>query len=388
MGAVAFATVLLVFMLSLQFGNYATMIDSAVKLRTGHLQVQAKGYMERRDIRLVVSDPASVAGMLGRLPGVSAYTFRASAFALVSSKNRTYGTIVTGISDREATVSTLSRTLRQGQFLSAADGGQALVGSILSKNLQVKPGDEVAVLGQAWDGSVAATVVRVKGIISSGQDDFDRISFYLPLPYFQSVFAMGNSVHEVVATARTLDDVPRIKQMLGEIVRKSPNPDLRVLDWKELTPGLMEVITFDLVAGLLFYLVLIVVVAFSILNTFFMAIFERKREFGVMMALGSRPAHITKLLSIESLMIIAMGSAAGIIVGVIVTLYFESHGITIPGAGELARLYGVPERMLPRLSFLSLVIGSGLVVAISIITTVIPVFKVRRLRPVQAMEAA
>ena len=388
MGAVAFATVLLVFMLSLQFGNYATMIDSAVKLRTGHLQVQAKGYMERRDIRLVVSDPASVAGMLGRLPGVSAYAFRASAFALVSSKNRTYGTVVTGISDREATVSTLSRTLRQGQFLSAADGGQALVGSILSKNLQVKPGDEVAVLGQAWDGSVAATVVRVKGIISSGQDDFDRVSFYLPLPYFQSVFAMDNSVHEVVATARTLDDVPRIKQVLGEMVRKGPNPDLRVLDWKELTPGLMEVITFDLVAGLLFYLVLIVVVAFSILNTFFMAIFERKREFGVMMALGSRPARITKLLSIESMMIIAMGSAAGIIVGIIVTLYFESHGITIPGAAELARLYGVPERMFPRLSFLSLVIGSGLVVAISIVTTVIPVFKVRRLRPVQAMGAA
>lgn len=386
-GAVAFATVLLVFMLSLQFGNYATMIDSAVRQRTGHLQVQAKGYMERRDIRLVVPEPSGTAAILDRLPGVSGYAFRASAFALVSSRERTYGAVVIGVSDREAMVSTLPRTLRQGRLLSEADGGQALVGSLLAKNLQVKPGDEVAVLGQAWDGSVAATMVRVKGIVASGQDDFDRTSFYVPLPYFQEVFAMGGAVHEIVVTATTLEQVPQLKQLLGERIRTGSSPDLRVLDWKELTPGLMEVIKFDLTAGFLFYLVLVVVVAFSILNTFLMAIFERKREFGVMMALGSRPAHITKLLVLESVMMTALGSAAGILIGSLVTLYFESHGLMIPGAAELARQYGVPERMFPRLSFYSLTIGSALVLGMSILTAMIPVFKVRRLRPLQAMGA-
>ncbi len=387
MGAVAFATVLLIFMLSLQFGNYAAMIDSAVKLRTGHLQVQAKGYMERRDIRLVVPEPARVAAVLDRLPGVAGYTFRASAFALISSRERTYGAIVTGIGDREATVSSLSRTLRQGRFLSERDGGQALVGSILARNLQVKPGDEVAVLGQAWDGSVAATVVHVKGIVSSGQDEFDRSSFYLPLPYFQEVFGMGTAVHEVVVAAKTLEDVPQLKRTLGEQIHRGLGRDLMVLDWKELTPGLMEFITFDMISGFLFYFVLIVVVAFSILNTFFMAIFERKREFGVMMALGSRPARITMLLSLESVMTTVLGSAAGILLGCIATLYFQTHGIAIPGTAEVGRLYAIPERMFPRLSLLSLTIGSGLVLTISFLTAVVPVFKVRRLRALQAMEA-
>jgi putative ABC transport system permease protein len=388
MAAVAFATVLLIFMLSLQFGNYATMIDSAVRLRTGHLQVQARGYNERRDIRMVVPDPAAIAGILDRLPGVSGYACRASAFVLVSSRERTYGTMVSGISDREAQVSTLSRSLRQGRFLSGEDGGQALVGNILAKNLQVKPGDELAVLGQACDGSVAATVVNVKGIISSGQDEVDRTSFYIPLPFFQEVFAMGEAVHEVVVTSRTLDNVTQLKHLLFNRISAGPNRDLKVLDWKELTPGLMEVITFDLVAGFLFYLVLIVVVAFSIVNTFFMAIFERKREFGVMMALGSRPAHITKLLSLESAMITMMASASGILLGCILTLYFETHGIAVPGTADLARHFGVPERMYPKLSFLSLAIGAGLVLGISFLTAVIPVFKVRRLKPLQAMAAA
>lgn len=388
MGAVSFATVLLVFMLSLQFGNYAAMIDSAVKLHTGHLQVQAKGYMERKDIRLVVRDPAGVAAILDRLPRVSGYAFRAGAFALVSSRERTYGAIVTGIGDREATVSSVAKTLRQGRFLSAADGGQALVGSILSKNLQVKPGDEVAVLGQAWDGSVAATVVRVKGIISSGQDEFDRSSFYLPLPYFQEVFSMGTAVHEVVIAAKTLEDVPNLKRMIGEQLDAGSNRDLKVLDWKELTPGLMEFITFDTISCFLFYVVLIVVVAFSILNTFFMAIFERKREFGVMMALGSRSARITTLLSLESAMVTVVGSAGGILLGCMATLYFETHGIAIPGTAELARRFAIPGRMFPILSLLSVAIGSGLVLAISFATAVVPVLKVRRLRVLQAMGAA
>lgn len=385
MGAVAFATILLVFMLSLQFGNYATIIDSAVKLRTGHLQVQARDYMERRDIRLVVPETAGIGAILERLPGVSGYAFRASAFALVSSKDRTYGTLAVGITDRESTVSTLNGTIRQGRFLSESDGGQALMGSTLSKNLRVRPGDEVAVLGQAWDGSVAATVVRIKGIITSGQDDFDRNGFFLPLPYFQEVFAMGAAVHEVVVAAKTLDYVPQLKHAIEEGTRKGPDRDLVVRDWKELTPGLMEVIKFDLMAGFLFYLVLVVVVAFNILNTFFMAIFERKREFGVMMALGGSPCLITKLLCFELVMMTALGWATGIVCGSALTLYFEAHGITIPGVAELARLYGVPGHMFPRLSFLSLAIGSALVVGMSIFTAVIPVFKVRRLRPLQAM---
>lgn len=387
MGAIAFATVLLIFMLSLQFGNYATIIDSAVKLRTGHLQIQARGYMERKDIRLVVPEPERVADILNRVAGVRGYTFRANAFALVSSRERTYGTLAIGIGDREATVSSIPRTLRQGRFLAGTDGAQALVGSILSRNLRVKPGDEAAVLGQAWDGSVAATVVRVKGIVSSGQDDFDRSSFYLPLAYFQEVFAMGDAVHEVVVTAESLDRVPQLKRTLTERVRALANSDLVVLDWKELTPGLMDVIKFDLTTGFLFYFVLIVVVAFNILNTFFVAIFERKREFGVMMAVGGSPWNITKLLSLESVMMTILGSATGVLVGCVATIFFENQGISIPGAAELARLYGAPERMFPRLSFLSVSIGSALVLGMSILTAAIPVLKVRGLRPLRAMAA-
>jgi putative ABC transport system permease protein len=84
-------------MLSWQLGSYDSMINFATRIHTGHLQVQAEGYKDEQDIRLTVPDPNRVAGVLESTPGVRAYSFRAKAFSLASSKERTYGILVIGI---------------------------------------------------------------------------------------------------------------------------------------------------------------------------------------------------------------------------------------------------------------------------------------------------
>ena len=208
--AIAFASLLLVFMLSFQFGSYEAMINSSVKIHTGHLQVQAEGYQDNMNMRLVVNEPEAVGQVLDRTEGVEAWTARANAFSLVSSKERTYGIMVIGIDpDREARVSTIKGTIRKGAYLSASDDNQALVGRLLAENLQVGPGDELTVLGQGRDGSIAATVVEVKGIYGSGIDEFDRSSLQIPLKSFQDVYSMRGSVHEVVAIGRSLGPCPK-----------------------------------------------------------------------------------------------------------------------------------------------------------------------------------
>ena len=389
MAAVAFATLLLVFMLSWQFGSYDSMINFSVKIHTGHLQVQAEGYADQNAVRKVVNRPDAVMQRLSKIEGVEAVTARAEAFSLVSSKDRTYGVMVIGIDpQREAAVSMLESTVRKGDYLESGDGNQALVGRLLAENLQVSIGDEMVLLGQGRDGSIAATVVRVKGIFSSGQDEFDRRVVHIPLRYFQEVYSMRGAVHRVVAICPDLESVGRVRADLREVLKRLRSPqDLVVLNWKDLNPGLVQAIKMDLVSGFIFYVILIVVVAFSILNTFLMAIFERTREFGVMMALGTAPARLTRLLLFESATITLIGLAAGIIFGGLLTWYFQIHGIAIPGAEELARQFGLPERMYPQLSELSVAVGAGIVLVITLITALYPALKVRRLKPVQALSA-
>ena len=388
--AIAFATMLLVFMLSWQFGSYATMINSSVMIHTGHLQVQAKGYQEKKNIRLVVPNPRAVDEILANTKGVVAHSSRANAFSLVSSPNRTYGAMVIGIEpEKEARVSTLARIIREGSYLASTDTNQALIGNLLAQNLKVHLGDELVLLGQGRDGSIAATVAEVKGIFNSGQDEYDRSMVHIPLKFFQDVYSMDGAVHEVVIVGESLEIVPQIKtEVAAKISHLSDHADLVVLDWKELMPGLIQAIKMDLVSGFIFYIILVVVVAFSILNTFLMAILERTREFGIMMAIGTAPGRLTKILLLESASMTLMGLFFGILLGSLVTWYFQVHGIEISGAAEIMRQYGLPERMFPQLSSLSISVGAGVVFLITIVVALYPAFKVRRLRPVEAISTA
>ena len=385
--AIAFASLLLVFMLSFQFGSYETMINTSVKIQTGHLQVQAEAYQEKKNIRLVVPDPAEIAQLIDSIPTVEAYTFRGQAFSLISSNERTYGVAVTGIDPiGEAQVSRLKSLIREGAFLSKEDIHQALVGKLLARNLRVQLGDELTLIGQGRDGSIAATVVQVKGIFSSGISEFDRSAIQIPLQTFQDVYSMQGAVHEVVIIADALRNIAAIKTAiqagLSSLKLKKP---LTVLDWDELMPGLRQSIEMDLVSGLIFYLLLVLVVAFSILNTFLMAIFERTREFGVLMAIGTTPGRLTKVLLIESMTLTFIGIIAGILIGSLITLYFQAHGIDISGASELLSQFGITGRIYPKLSWLSATSGPLAVLIITFFAALYPAIKVRMLRPVEAM---
>ena len=386
MAAIAFACLLLIFMLSWQFGSYQTMIDTAVKIHTGHLQVQAAGYQQKRSMRQVVARPRAVGEVVARAPGVAHYSFRSNAFSLVSSRQRTYGVMVIGIDpQREARVSTLARIIRRGRYLKKGDDQGALVGEILARNLRVEVGDSLTILGQGRDGSVAATVVKVVGIYRSGQDQFDRSSLQITLANFDQTYSMMGAVHEVVAICGSLDQVAGAKAFLAARLAglKTKKP-LVVLDWAQLMPGLSQGIEMDLVSGLIFYFLLIIVVVFSILNTFLMSILERMREFGVLMAMGVTPGRLTKLVLMESSLLTLMGVGAGVLLGCAATLYFQHVGIPV-GGSELMRQYGIPGVMRPQLSLLSACLGPGAVLAVTFLAALYPALKVRRVRPVEAI---
>ncbi|MFP4388085.1 MAG: ABC transporter permease [Desulfococcaceae bacterium] len=387
MAAIAFACTLLIFMLSFQFGAYETMINSALWIHTGHFQVQAEGYHDDPSVRKVVADPDRVAQVLSDVPQVTAFAPRAAGFALVSSETRTYGVMVNGVDPkREPAVSRIPKLVREGRFLEPGDVDAAMLGELLAENLQVGLGDSVTLLGQGRDGSIAAAVATVRGIFHSGQDEFDRSALYLPLDYFQEVFFRRGAVHKLVAATDSLGGVPEAERAVREALADPSG--LVVLDWDQLMPGLSQSILIDLISGLIFYGLLLVVVAFSILNTFLMAVLERTREFGVMMALGTSRNRLTRLLLTESMLLTGVGIGLGVALGCAVTLFFQFHGIEMSEAAELLRQFGISGTLYPRLSWLSASIGPVLSLFITFLAAVYPALRVRRLTPVEAMRHA
>ncbi|MCK5311324.1 MAG: ABC transporter permease [Desulfobacteraceae bacterium] len=389
MSAIAFAALILVFMLSFQLGSYETMVNSSVKIHTGHFQIQAKGYNEKQNIRYTISSPNDIAANLDKIEKIQSYTFRSNGFSLVSSKSRTRGVLLTGIDPvGEASVSTIETLVKKGEYFDPEDRDKALVGKLLAKHLKVSVNDELTILGQGKDGSIAAGVVTIKGIFSSGIDEFDRSSIQIPLSYFNDIFYMQDSVHEIVCTADSLYDVNSIvSQLENDLAEYQDKREIVVLDWKKLVPGLVQGIKLDLVSAIIFYFILIVVVAFSILNTFLMAILERTKEFGVMLALGVKPSRLLKLVLMESSFLTLAGVVIGGGIGCLLTLWLQSHGINLEGASDILKEYGMSGIVYPKLSIISALAGPLAVLFITLCAALYPAFKVKKLKPVEAINS-
>ena len=387
MGAICFACVLLIFMLSMQFGSYETMINATLRIRTGHLQIQAVGYYGKQRMRDTVDSPEMINHMLDEINGIRATTMRANGFALVSSSDRSIGILVSGVDPQnEPRITTMAELIHSGDWFSGINAYEAVIGNLLARNLKVSLGDELTLLGQGKDGSIAASVVTVKGVFSSGMDAVDRGTLLMPLKAFQDMFGMGDSVHEIVVNAATLEDTQRIQRLILERLSGITTGNaLTLLNWKTLNPGLMESITMDLSMGIIMYGVLIIVVAFSILNTFLMVIFERTREFGVLMALGTTPGRLVRLVLTESMLITILGVASGLLGGILLTGHFQSHGIDLTGQSDLLAQYGMSGLIFPRLSFASVTAGPLTVLVITFLAAFFPALKVSRLKPVTAL---
>lgn len=385
-GAMVFSNVLLVFMISLQFGMYGLMIENTLKMLTGHLQVQAPGYKDEQKIRQVVPDISVFADTLRVELGSNRVAARATAFALASSADRSYGVQVFGVEpNHEPVVSSLPGLVREGRFLNDPQAAEIVIGRVLARNLRVAPGDELTLLGSGRDGSFAAAVATVVGIYESGIADMDRALAQLPLGFFQDVFTMQGAGHQIVLEAESLNAVPELHARVETLL--PVGKDLVVHDWDSLQAGLKQMIQADISSAFFMYAVLVVLVAFSVLNTQLMSVLERTREFGIVMALGLTPARLGRLVMLETAMMGVIGLLFGALLGGAVTWWFSVYGFTYPGLDELSSMLNLPDRMYPRVTFVSLLIGPAVVFLFTLLSALYPAFRLRRLEPVEAMRA-
>ena len=384
LSAIAFAAAILVFMVTLQLSSYDAMIDYTLRVHHGHLQVQPEGYLDKPQIRNTIPDARALGSHVRQQTGLSAVSVRAMGFALASSRARSYGIQVIGVeTEYEGKVSTIPGLVKKGRFLSSDDAQEAVMGHVLARNLKLNVGEELTLLGTGRDGSVAATVVPVVGIFESGSAQLDRHLVQLPLGTFQDVFSMGDHAHAIVVLGDSLEEV----EELTDAVRLGlpAGGPLVALSWEALIPGLKQAIQMDWASGWFLYLSLIIIVTFSILNTFLMSVLERTREFGIMLALGVRPGRIGLLVMLESIWLTLLGLAVGVVIGTLVVFYFHIHGFSYPGMEELAAYYNLPAVIKLALSPLSLTLGPTVILLVTCAAALYPALRIRLLKPVDAM---
>ncbi|MFW2374203.1 MAG: ABC transporter permease [Gammaproteobacteria bacterium] len=382
--AIAFGAALLVFSIGFQLGQYDLMIDNSVRIYQGLLQVQKKGYLDEPKMRSSIADIQGLARHLRTSTGIESIAARANGFALVSSETRTYGSLIVGVEPtREFLVSILPGVIREGRYLSSLDANEVVIGRSMARNMQLKLGDEITILGSGRDGSVAAAIAPVVGIYDSGSRDLDRNLIQMPLGSFQQVFAMEGQGHALVIYHEDVKQVEGLRARIQSIVE--PYDGVVTLSWDEIQPGLKQMIELDYSSGWMMYIVLVGVITFSILNTFLMSVMERTREFGIMLALGYKPFNIGKLVMLEALVLTLLALVLGTLIGLGVNIYFYIYGLTFSGMEEFAKMYNMPATLTPQISLKSVLMGPGVILIFTLLAALYPAMRIRLLQPVEAM---
>jgi putative ABC transport system permease protein len=382
--ATAFACMVMVFLFALQVGTYTAMKNNSMSLFDGYAQVQVPGYLDDPGIRKSFAGAAALAKKIEAVSGVGVAAPRAQTFALLSKDSHSMAGMIVGVQpDIEPNVSRIAATVRKGRYL-RADSAEIVLGEVLARNLGVTVGEKVTLLGMARDGSVAADVLRVAGLFSSGLKDLDRQLAEMPLARFEADFSMQGQVNALALSGKSLTGVTAALPA----VRRLVEPDkLAVLSWGELEPGLKEAIELDASTSTLWYGALVIVVVAILLNTIFMAVLERTREFGILLAIGMRPEKAGRMVWLEILMMQGLGLALGIALGAAAAGWYGVHGLALPGAEGVFAQWGLPGLMYPRLTPLSLLGGPAVIAVLTALAGLFPYLRLRKLEPVTAMRA-
>ncbi|MDE0451467.1 MAG: ABC transporter permease [Gammaproteobacteria bacterium] len=383
-GGIAFATALVVFATSIQVGSYDGMIDTATRLVSSHIQVQHPKFHDDPRMRYALPDGIALAERLANLPGVAGAAPRAEAFALLSTEERSFGGLVLGVDPaRDPQVSDLSKALAQGEYLPGPD--DAFIGAALARNLDISLGDELLVLGTGKEGSVGALALRVGGIFETGHEDTDRSLILVPLTTLQEGFDLGDEVHRILVAADSIGEIDDVARS----IELTLDEGYRTLKWNELMPEIEQGIQIDWVSGQLMYWLLLILVAFAIVNTFMMTVFERTREFGMLLAIGMRPASIMGMLQVEAIAMWAIGASIGLAIALSVIGWLSQTGIAFgeiaEGMDEISANYFIPERMYPGFSVESIAMSPAVLGLATLGAAFGTSLRLRRIRPVDAL---
>ena len=376
---------MIIFMNAIGKGGHDQMIEDAVSLNTGHIQVHEKGYWDNRTVDYAFEATPELLEKARSDPRVAGYSLRVHADGLLSFRNTTAGAMIQAVDPAmERKVGSLhARILPGGRYLLPDDRKNIVMGEILAKNLGLGVGDTFAMISQGFDGSIAAEKLTVAGLFRSGNPEYDRALVVMPLAQAKETFTMMGFVHSM---ALRLHDPSRTGEVRAALLKTVDRERIEVMGWDELMPELVQFIVMDDVSAYIFDAILFMVVAFGILNTIQMSVFERTREFGVMLSIGTSPGQVVSMVLVESFFIALLGTALGVLSGYGVSLYFKYNPIDYSSFSEEIAGWGISTTMFPAdATALNLGMTALITMALAMLFSIFPARRASKLNPIEAI---
>jgi len=373
----------LTFMLTLTEGYLGSMKDNFVLTNFGHIQINAPGFQEDGLIDNFMADTGAVIAAAQADPNVIASSQRVYVSGLANVATASAAITVIGVEpEKEKAVTRMANFVTDGAWLEVGDNGGVVLGIDVAETLEAELGDKVVMTTQAPGGDFSSQVFRVRGIIESGTPEIDRLMAIVTLEAAQTWLELGDGATTVVLRVDNHENTDLVyERMLDQLDGQL----FETQRWFDVDPFIQQIVESS-DASIVFILAIVVVVVLGeIINTMFMTLYERTREFGLMEALGTGRRQLFAMLLWETTVLVSIGGALGYGGAAILTGIYGKRGIDLTAFTEsLSSLYMDP--IIHPVMDLKITIYILATIAITaLLAGVLPAWRATKLNPVEAM---
>lgn len=369
-----------VFMMGLSFGMSEQRKEDLIKTQLSHIQIHQPAYLNNREVKHLIPGGQRIAEQIRQDTMVKAATARVMLGGMISSAAGGHGVMIIGVDpETETTVTNIHEKLTEGAFLEGK-GNQLFIGESLAHKLKVKLRSKVVLTFQDTSGSIRTDLYRIGGLFRTVSSMFDESTIYARQGDLNKTMETEGIVHEIALLVQDQQMLPELQENL-----KTKHPALEVRNWKEVSP---ELKFMDEMMDSFLYLflgIILLALTFGLVNTMLMAILERTRELGMLMAVGMTRIRVFLMIVIETTYLTLVGGAAGMGLAYLTISWLGKKGLNLEFMMDGLEMYGMSPVIYPQLDFEFYPKVTLMIIAFAIISSIYPAWKALRLKPVEAI---
>ncbi len=362
-------------------GSYGQLIDMFTRDHTGHIQIHSKGYLDKPTIYKIINDPVTIGKKIADLPYVEDWSSRIHTPALSFAGTKTSGVQVIGIDPvREINTTRIKYKVSEGRFITGTLRNEIIISERLARVLNVGLVDQIALIAQGVDGSIANDLFTIVGKTGSRESTYGGTNCYIHIDSAREFLSMSGGAHEIVIVlsdhSRALNTVTLIRQTVDD-------ESLDIEPWQVVEAQFYRAMQADIKGNWITIIVFTIIIAIGVLNTVLMVILERTREFGVMRALGTRPLQIFTLIVLETTYLSILSIIIGTIGGIVANWILSVHGITLHNPIDWGGF--LFDTITAKVTIRSMIIPVAVIVSTAIVVSIPPGIRAAKIQPVKAM---
>lgn len=383
-----------IMMFAIADGGHNSMANDATNTFTGHLQIHLNDYLKDNDVGINFDEKKeNVLSILNSTEGIRSYTERVRGRGVLSSSYGSESVKIVGVNPKlESSTMELPKSITKGDFDFKTVKNKTkgiVIGNKLAENLEVEIGHKIVLMVQTAQGNLNNVLFQIDGIYESGSEEHDTYFAFLNINEAQNILELDGKVHEIAITLYESDMLEEVTKKL----RESPNlAGFEVSTWKELLPLLSQIFAIDDKFTFAVIFTVLLTAGFGIFNTIQMSVMEKVREIGIIMAIGTKPKQVVRIVVTEA----AVTGIIGIIIGTVIssTLIFilNKNGIDLRGfqgaeSGFTLSMGGVSINPIlrPQIEFGHYLLCVILVISTTLIAALQPAVFASRLKPIKAI---